>query len=167
LSRREKIKNMVTNDNRVATELYLSQKRERKISIKPWVNMVCITNFRTHLMVHRPCSPKVLSIFSFPSFGINKVRWRLRYRCKCSHSWPYFSFFRATTAGSAGEAVRHPVTLQQICWGGSSSLDLPGRRFINRLAGEKIALPFPRLKTKGCTLQGETSEFAFMNTCLG
>ncbi|RHN52008.1 hypothetical protein MtrunA17_Chr6g0475691 [Medicago truncatula] len=29
------------NDNGVTIELYLSQKRERKISIKPWVNMVC------------------------------------------------------------------------------------------------------------------------------
>ena len=28
------------NDNGVVTELYLSQKRERKISIKTWVNMV-------------------------------------------------------------------------------------------------------------------------------
>jgi hypothetical protein len=53
-----------------------------------------ITNFRTHLMVHRPCSLKVLSLFSFPSFGINKVRWRLRYRCECLYSWPYLYFSR-------------------------------------------------------------------------
>jgi hypothetical protein len=31
----------IQNDSGVATELYLSQKRERKISIKPWMNMVC------------------------------------------------------------------------------------------------------------------------------
>lgn len=41
-------------------------------------------------------SPKVLSIFSLPSFGIYKVRWRLRYRSECLHSWPFLSFFRAT-----------------------------------------------------------------------